>query len=40
MFLRQEEFTPGILFDVIMLNVWMRTERKEQTSYTQTTYGN
>jgi hypothetical protein len=33
MFLREEKFTPGILFDVVMLNVWMRTERKEQTMY-------
>jgi hypothetical protein len=29
MFLRKKEFTPGILFDVIMFNMWVRTEKKE-----------
>jgi hypothetical protein len=29
-FLRKEKFTSGILFDVIMLNVWMRTEIKKK----------
>jgi hypothetical protein len=30
MFLGKEEFTPGILFDVIMFNVRMRTERERE----------
>jgi hypothetical protein len=30
MFLRKEKFTPGILFDVIMFNMWVRTEKRSK----------
>jgi hypothetical protein len=39
-FLRKEKFTHGILLDVVMFNMWMRTERKKNALLTQTIVGN
>jgi len=39
-FLRKEKFPHGILLDVVMFNMWMRTERKKNTSFTKTTLEN
>jgi len=33
--LRKEKFPHGILLDVVMFNMWMRTERKKNTSFTK-----